>query len=66
MENHPRLVKYITSGNRSHSQSGISLSIPPNANVMHKIMIAFGDIWPKGIQVADVVMMRPEVENCVW
>ena len=32
---------------------------------MHKIMIAFGDIWLKGIQVANVVMIQLEVENHV-
>jgi hypothetical protein len=65
MENHQRLVKCITSGNRSHSQPGISLPIPLNANFMHEIMIEFGDSWLNGIQVADVVMMQPEVENRV-
>jgi hypothetical protein len=37
--------------------------IPPYANFMHKIMIAFGDMRLNG--VPDVVMMQLEVENRV-
>jgi len=58
-----RLVKSITSGNKSHTQLGIFPPIPPNANFMHKIMIAFGDMWLNG--VPDVVMMQLEAENRV-
>ena len=59
-----RLVKCITSGNKSHTQLGILFPlIPPNANFMHKIMIAFGDMQLNG--VPDVVMMQLEAENRV-
>ena len=58
-----RLVKCITSDNKSHTQLGIFPPIPPNANFMHQIMIAFGDTQLNG--VPDVVMMQPEAENRV-